>query len=134
MRLRILPMFVALFFSLAAAQQPTPDTSKPEASKVEVPKLDAAIGACTADFSVKDTAGKPVYNAKIHTIVRYGTFAVRKTELEVSTNYEGQARIIGLPDVNKRPTQFDVSKDSAKAVVAFDPGADCHPHYEVTLK
>ncbi len=134
MRLRLLSIFVVLLLSFAAAQEQKPAAPKPEAPKPEISKIDAAIGPCTADFTVTDAAGKPVYLAKIHTIIRYGGFAIRKTELEVSTNYEGQARVVGLPDANKRPTQFDVSKDSAKRDVPFEPGVNCHPHYDVVLK
>jgi hypothetical protein len=120
--------FVIAIAVLASAQQP------PAEQKPEVPVLDAAIGPCTADFFVKDASGKAVYAAKIHTLIRYGAFGVKKQELQLSTNYNGEARITGLPDVNKKPTQFDISKDKAKVTVAYDPGQDCHPKYDVTLK
>jgi hypothetical protein len=119
----------AVGFTICFAQQPTQKTEQPE-----VPTLDAAIGPCTADFYIKDSTGHAIYAAKIHTLIRYGAFGVRKQDLELSTNYDGRARITGLPDVNKRPTEFDIRKGDLKAVVSFDPGADCHPKYEITLK
>lgn len=124
---------LALIFAVTAALAQPPAAPKTE-EKPEIPTLDAAIGPCTADFQVKDASGKAIYAAKIHTLIRYGAFGVKKQELQLSTSYEGKARIVGLPDVNKRPTEFEVSKGDLKTVLAFDPGAECHPHYEVTLK
>ncbi len=116
---------------MLVAQQPTAPRIEHNS---EIPTLDAAIGPCTADFAVKDASGKPIYAARIHTLIRYGAFGVKRQELQLSTDSMGEARITGLPDVNKRPTQFEVSKGQMKTTLSFDPGANCHPHYEVTLK
>src|SRR5436305_10115038 len=47
-------------------------------------------------------SAKPVYNARIHTLIRSGAFAIRKLELEVSTDSDGRASITNLPEVPKR--------------------------------
>ena len=106
---------------LAVAQQKPP----------EVPVVDAGAGACWVDFSVTKNQ-KPVYNAKIHAQVRYGM--VHKTDVEVGTNYEGKARISGLPEkVRKPPLTFDVRKGNAVTAVSHDPATNCHATYDVAL-
>ncbi len=98
----------------------------------EVPKVDAGVGACWVDFTVSDAHKQPVYNAKIHTLLRYGVF--HKTDLQVGTNYEGKARVQGLPQNVKRPPMiFDVRKDTATTTVQHDPATNCHASYDVTL-
>ncbi len=98
-----------------------------------LPTLDGGLGACTAEFHITGTDGKPVYNAQVHTLIKHGAFGVKKMDLQLSTNYEGRAKFTGLPDVNKRPTFFDISQGQKKAVRAFDPGANCHPVFDVVL-
>lgn len=97
----------------------------------EVPNIDAGAGACWVDFAVTQDQ-KPVYNAKIHGEVRWGW--VHKTDVEIGTNYEGKARIGGLPQkVRKPPISFDIRKDSAVAGVTHDPATNCHASYDVKL-
>ncbi len=110
---------VVLTTSFAVCQQKAP----------EVPVVDAGAGACWVDFSVRQHE-KPVYNAKIHVQVRYGL--VHKTDVEVGTNYEGKARISGLPQkVRKPPLTFDVRKGGAVSALTHDPASNCHAGYDV---
>ena len=102
------------------------------AQKAEVPSVDGGIGACWVDFSVTQDK-QPVYNAKIHVLVRYGFRGVRKMDLQVGTNYEGKARIAGLPKEVRKPLEFDVRKDSASTIVTHDPATNCHASLDVTL-
>ena len=112
---------VVLGAMLMSAQQKPP----------EVPKVDAGAGACWVDFSVTQHQ-KPVYNAKIHAQVRYGI--AHKTDVEVGTNYEGKARISGLPQkVRKPPLTFDVRKGNAITAIPHDPATNCHASYDVVL-
>jgi hypothetical protein len=46
--------------------------STPAGNQPEIPTIDAGIGSCRADFNVKDGSGKPIYNAKINTTIKYG--------------------------------------------------------------
>lgn len=98
------------------------------------PKISADLGSCSADFHVTDAGGKPVYNARVHTLIRSGAFAIRKLDLEVSTDSDGRASIIGLPEVPKRPITFEISSASKASSVAFEPDKQCRAKYEVSLK
>lgn len=105
--------------SLAAAQTP------------EVPKVDGGVGTCWVDFTVTADQ-KPVYNARVHVLVRYGL--VHKIDLEVGTNSDGKARVAGLPqNVKKPPLVFDIRKDQAVTTLQHDPAANCHASYDVAL-
>src|SRR5579864_3744512 len=119
--LKTLAAGVVMWAMLMSAQQ-TPS---------EVPQVDAGAGACWVDFTVTKSQ-KPVYNAKVHAQVRYGL--AHKTDVEVGTNYEGKARISGLPEkVRKPPLTFDIRKDNAVSAVTHDPATNCHASYDVTL-
>jgi len=100
---------------------------------VEIPVVDGEIGSCKADFHVTDEAGKPIYNAKIDITLKYGFFNVRKTELEIGTNSDGKARIIGLPDAPKKPLVFVIKSGTVTKTVTDDPSTNCSAVYEVTL-
>jgi hypothetical protein len=103
------------------------------ATSPEVAVLDAKLGKCSADFTVKGADGKPVYNATIHVRVRYGALNVKRMDLEVGTNSEGKAGIKGLPD-KARPLTYDVEKDGKKGTVDQDLSKTCEAKLEVTLK
>ncbi len=109
------------------------DSQAQLAAAKEVPTLDAELGACTAEYHVTGTDGKPVYGAQIHTLIKSRAFGMKKTDLQLSTNYEGRAKFTGLPDVNKRPTFFDIKQGQRKDVREFQPGENCHPVFEVVL-
>jgi len=137
--MRILPIFavVALAALLTASAAPrAQQTDKPAASDpaAEIPKMDAGLGPCTADFQINDASGKAVYAAKIHAMVRARAFGLSKNDLVMYSNYYGKAQITGLPEAPKKPVHFDITKDNLTAVVDFAPGKDCHPKYVVTLK
>jgi len=78
-----------LLSSFVAAQQP--------AKAPDVTLMKAALGgSCSADFTVKDADGKPVYAALVHVKIRYGFAGVKHADLEIETSSEGRARIEGL--------------------------------------
>jgi hypothetical protein len=104
-----------------------------EPAKPEVTVLKAGLGGCSSDFIVKDADGKPVYAASVHVLIRYGAFGVKRADLEVGTNSNGEARIEGLPD-KARPMTYDVQKDGKKASADQDVAANCHAMFELTLK
>ena len=100
----------------------------------EVPTVSAGMGPCTADFTVVDAANKPVFDAKIHTAVKYGFMSKRDTDLEIGTNSDGKARIEGLPDkLKKPPMEFTIRSGDTTKSVSNDPAANCHPTFAVTL-
>ncbi len=118
--MRRLLLLIAILTVGAAAQ-----------SAPEVPKVDGGVGACWVDFTVTQN-GKPVYDAQIHALVRYGVF--HKIDLQVGTNADGKARVTGLPqNVKKPPLVFDIRKGRSVTTVSHDPAANCHASYDVAL-
>ena len=117
------------------SQPAPPQGAAPAASPAapELPVLDAKLGGCSADFTVRNAAGAPVYPALIHVQVRYGPLNVKRMDLEVGTNVEGKARVTGLPDKARRMT-WDITKDDKKTVVDQDVEKTCQGKFEVTLK
>jgi hypothetical protein len=131
-------MFMALVLAFAAAlaQAPaagSPQTPPPPGTPPEVPVLNARLGGCSAEFTVKNADGAPVYLALIHVNVRYGPLNVKRMDIEVGTNSDGKARIKGLPDKAK-PMTYDVQKDDKKTTVDQDVAKSCDGKFEVTLK
>ena len=76
--------------------------------------ISARLGDCSADFTVRDVDGKPIYAAIVHVRIRYGFMGVKRMDLEVGTNSEGQARVEGLPAKGK-PLTYDISQADRKA-------------------
>ena len=103
------------------------------ASPQEVPVLNANLGNCSADFTVRGADGQPVYNATIHVRVRYGFMSLKRSDLEIGTNADGKARIEGLPSKAK-PLAYDVRKGAALAAVTQDVEAMCTASFDVALK
>jgi hypothetical protein len=104
------------------------------AAGVEVPVVKGDLGPCSADFTVLDSNGKPVYDAKIHVTILYGFMNKRKSELEVGTNSDGKARIEGLPDrLKKPPMEFRIRSGDLTKSVTQDPATDCHASFNIPL-
>jgi hypothetical protein len=118
---------IALLAAILAPQQ------SGDAAKLELATLKAGLGACSADFNVKDSDGTPAYAATIHVRVRYGLWGIRRADLEVGTNSDGAARIEGLPDKAK-PFTFDIQKAGRKATVEQNVSDNCRAKYEISLK
>jgi hypothetical protein len=120
---RILCAGVFLAVSCAALASNEPD----------IPVVDGKIGTCTADFTVKDTTDKPIYNAKIDVLIKYGFFSMRKTELEAGTNSNGKARFTGLPNRLRNPMEFNITSGNLSKTVTDDPSDTCNAVYDVKL-
>ncbi len=99
----------------------------------EVPVVDGKVGSCQASFTVKDEAGKPIYNATIKVTLKYGLFNKRRMDLEIGTNSDGKARIVGLPDSPRRPLEFQITSGTVSKSVEDDPSTNCNAVYDVTL-
>jgi hypothetical protein len=99
-----------------------------------VTEISADLGPCSAEFHITDMAGNGIYNANIHTLIRYGFMSKRKLELDAGTNSDGRARFIKLPAELKKPVEFTVSNGADRAVRNYDPAADCHVQYDVPLR
>ncbi|HTZ73370.1 MAG TPA: hypothetical protein VMB47_05585 [Candidatus Aquilonibacter sp.] len=119
-------LFACLILSTAVASARAVDQPK-------IATVDAGIGSCKADFTVKDGAGKPIYNSKIDVFIRYGFMNLRQTALEAYTNVDGQARFTGLPNFPKKPLEFDVLSGTVSKTITDDPTANCNAVFNVTL-
>jgi outer membrane lipoprotein-sorting protein len=108
-------------------------THQSENAQSQIATVDAGLGSCRADFTVKDGAGKPLYGAKITTAIKYGFMNKRESDLEDATNSAGQARFIGLPNVPKKPIDFVVASGTVSKTVTDDPTGNCNAVFEVTL-
>jgi hypothetical protein len=105
----------------------------PPQAKVELPILKAGLGSCSADFTIADADGKPVYAALVHVRVRYGFAGVKRADLEVGTNSDGKARLEGLPE-KARPLAYSVKKDDKAATAEQDVESTCHATFDLVLK
>ena len=126
-------LYCALFLSLSGALVAAQSPVQSPAQAPEIPVVDGGLGACQADFTVKDDSAKPIYNAKIHTTIKYGFFSKRKTELEVGTNSDGKARVTGLPNLPKKPLEFSIKSGTVSTTVTDDPSNNCKAVFDVTL-
>jgi hypothetical protein len=121
-------MLVALIVLAAVMLAQSPQ------NPADVTLMKAALGgSCSADFTVKDVAGKPIVGASVHVKMRYGFAGVKRADLEVETSPAGKVRFEGLPDKAK-PMTYEVRKDELKADVTQDVSSTCHATFDVTLK
>jgi hypothetical protein len=119
----------------ALSGRPTAAQAGP-AQDQPVPQISGQLGPCTADFVVLDPAQKPIYNANVSVIIRYGFMGKKDTSLEIGTGPEGKARVIGLPSVTRgnRPLSFTVRKGAQIRTVLFNPSVDCHATSTIVLE
>ena len=99
----------------------------------EIPVVDAGLGSCRADFLVKDGSDKPLFNAKITLMIKYGFLSKRKSQVEVGTNSDGKARVTGLPNLPKKPLDFSIKSGEVSTTVTDDPSTNCNATFNVTL-
>lgn len=98
-----------------------------------VPTVNADLGACSADFTVKDGQGKAIYGVKIDVTFRYGFLNLHKESLEVYTNSDGKGRFEGLPGSVKKPLEFRIQHGDRQKTVTDDPGVTCNASESVVL-
>jgi hypothetical protein len=97
-------------------------------------EISADQGACSALITVTGADSKPVYNAKVTTRIRYGFMGTKKLDLETYTSAAGQVKIVGLPEVPKKPIFINVGKDDKMESVEFKPDEHCRATIDVHLK
>jgi hypothetical protein len=128
-KLAILAGLALTMCGLASAQ-----TNPPQADPKSVPVIDGGIGPCTADFTINDSAGSPVYAAKVTVHIAYRFMNAHKLDLEVSTNADGKARFTGLPDRLKHGLYFHASEGNRAGEAFDDPANNCKAQFTVTLQ
>ena len=119
-------ILLALFLSLSGAVL--------AAQEQVVPVVDGHLGQCEADFTVTDKDDNPIYDAKIDVTFSHGFFRLRKMSLQVGTNSDGKARVIGLPDKAKKTFKFIVSFGALSDTVLMDTSEGCKASFNVVLK
>jgi hypothetical protein len=124
---------LSILFSVALSIPAISQTAAPADPK-SVPVIDGGIGPCSADFTVTDTAGAPVYAAKIKVHIAYGFMYARKLDLEVGTNADGKARFTGFPERVKRGLFFEASEGDRTAEAFDDPATTCKNQFTVILR
>jgi hypothetical protein len=125
---------LALLLSTLFMMAPLAGSAQNAAPTVVPTEISADLGTCSALIKVTDAASKPVSNAKVTTRIRYGMMGVKKLDLETYTNTDGQAKIVKLPEIPKKPVFFYISKDDKLATVEFKPDVHCRGTYDVVLK
>ena len=113
-----------------------PQLESQNASAVDpntIPVIDGGIGPCTADFTVTDAAGAPIYAATLRVHIAYRFLNAHKLDLEVGTNAAGKARFTGLPEKTKQPLLFRASHGEQEASVYIDPAKDCKAEHTFVL-
>jgi hypothetical protein len=123
-------LFFSFSFSLPALQS----QATPPADPKSIPIIDGGIGPCSADFTVNDAAGAPVYNAKIRLHIAYRFMNSHKLDLEVGTNAAGKARFTGLPDKIKQGLFFRASEGSREGSAFDDPAKTCNAEFTIVLE
>jgi hypothetical protein len=119
-----------LFFFLPALQAQNPPSVDPNS----IPVVDGGIGPCSADFTVTDAAGAPVYDAKVRVHIAYRFLNAHKLDLEVGTNAAGKARFIGLPNKTKQGLLFHASQGGREASAFDDPAKTCKANLTLALE
>jgi hypothetical protein len=119
--------------SLLQAQNAPAQTGPPVDPKT-VTEIDAGLGPCSADFTVNDSSGSPIYYAKIRLHIAYGRLNLHKLDLEAGTNADGKARFIGLPDKSKEGLFFRVSAGAHETSVFDNPAQTCKKAFTVVVE
>ena len=126
------PLLTLCLLIISAPALPQSNSSVPDPKAV--PVIDGGLGPCSADFIVTDSAGAPVYDAKIRVHIAYRFMSLHKLDLEIGTNADGKARFTGLPDRIKRGLTFYTSQADRTAETFDDPAQTCKAQFTVTLE
>jgi len=121
-------------FLLAFASVPIFEAQNtPAADPKSVAVIDGGIGPCSADFTVHDSNGAPVYDAKIRVHIPYRFMNLHKLDLEVGSNAAGKARFTGLPDRTKQGLFFHASQGDREGSAFDDPAKTCKVDLTIVL-
>lgn len=132
----------ALIISLPAFSQSNNSSNNAAAQKNAaeqaeahvVPVLDGGIGPCTADITVTDASGAPVYAATVKVHIAYGFANARKLDLQLGTNVDGKARFTGLPDKIKHGFYFEASHGDRSGEAFDDSTNNCKAQLPITIR
>jgi hypothetical protein len=123
-------VFLVIALNALFAQK---DPKVPPRQEGSVPEINAEMGDCTADFRVTDTRQQPIYRAKLRTQIKYGFAGFRKLDLEIETNVDGEARLVGLPPKTREPLAVHADYNGRGTVVIVSPIQKCHGSYNAVI-
>ena len=127
-------VFLLAIFSVSGlhAQNTSPQSTVPDSKTI--PVIDGGIGPCSADFTVVDSSGAPVYDVTIGVHIAYGFMYWRKLDLQVGTNAAGKARFVGLPDRTKRGLFFRATASAGEGAAFDDTAKTCKAEFTIQLE
>jgi hypothetical protein len=125
-------MSVAFGIFICAFAQAQTYTTQPDPKAV--PVIDGGIGPCSADFTITDANGAPVYAAKVKVHIAYRWMNLHKLDLEIGTNADGKARFTGLPDHIKHGIYFQASEGNRSGEAFDDPTNTCKAQFGITIR
>ena len=123
-----LAVLTLLVSSLFAQSEP-----KTDAATTQPPVISADLGECSADINVMTTKRRPLYKAKIETLIKYGFGGFHRLTLELYTDVDGRARFEGLPERPRQPLAFEVTYEGRSTTVIVHPVQKCHGSYEAIV-
>lgn len=126
----IILLALAAALPITAYCQSSPAPADPKS----IPVIDGGIGPCSADFTITDANGAPVYAAKVRVHIAYGFMNARKLDLEVGTNVDGKARFTGLPDRIKHGIYFHAAEGNRTGEAFDDPANNCKAQFGITIR
>jgi hypothetical protein len=128
-------IFALVMLSVPILQaQSAPAQTASSADPKTITEIDAGLGPCSADFTVNDSSGSPIYNARIRLHIAYGRLNLHKLDLEAGTNADGKARFIGLPDKSKEGLFFRASAGAHDTSVFDNPAQTCKKAFTVVVE
>jgi hypothetical protein len=129
-----LTLTFALAFSLLSTGLLLPANADSKSDSKTIPVIDGGIGPCSADFTVTDASGAPVYDTKVRVHIEYGFMGLHKLDLEVGTNIDGKARFEGLPAKTKRGLLFQAVQGDREGSAFDDPANTCKGQFAIALE
>jgi hypothetical protein len=132
MRQTFVAIFALLPVLLVSSLAPIPARAADDSKTIAT--VDAGLGSCTADFTINDDAGKPVYAANIRVHITYGFGGFHKFDLQVGTNADGKARFIGLPEHSKQGLFFRATEGDREGTAFDNPENTCKAQFTVVLR
>jgi hypothetical protein len=108
-------------------------SGRTQTAEIPVPSVDAALGPCSADFTVTDRNFHPLYNAQIHVHFKYGLWGIKRMDLQIGTNSAGKARVKGLPAKLRHPPLDFVITYGSVSEDWYWTGLDCNSQPQVAL-
>ena len=125
---------LSAWFALVILSLPALQAQNSAADPKTVPVIDGGIGPCSADFTVTDATGAPVYPATIQVHIAYGFLSAHRLDLQVGTNAAGKARFTGLPSKTKEGLFFHAFEGNRDGSAFDDPVKTCKAEFTVALQ